>query len=146
MACNKRNTTLKCRTKKCIALSLVKPGHQVWPASCNTLLRSAPSCSIPVLCTLLSLVLHKKHLVESVSRKTTVLLHWTGMALSGRHVRHDDQNCWLATKKCKLYIYIYRYKVVVTEHFQFLIQNGFENLCQAEPNFWVRYCVYASCS
>ena len=55
-ACNKRNTTLRYRTKKCIALSLVKPVnspfgfvHQVWPASCNTLLRSAPSCSIPIL-------------------------------------------------------------------------------------------------
>ena len=26
-ACNKRNTTLRCRTKKCITLSLVKPGE-----------------------------------------------------------------------------------------------------------------------
>ena len=54
--CNKRNTTLRCRTKQCIALSLVKPVnspcgfvHQVWPASRNTLLRSAPSCSIPIM-------------------------------------------------------------------------------------------------
>ena len=55
-ACNKRNTTLRYRTKQCIALSLVKPVnspfgfvHKVWQASCNTLLRSAPSCSIPIL-------------------------------------------------------------------------------------------------
>ena len=55
-ACNKRNTTLRWRTKQYIALSLVKPVnspfgfvHQVWPASCNTLLRSAPSCSIPIV-------------------------------------------------------------------------------------------------
>ena len=52
IACDKRNTTLRCRTKTGIAFSLVKPGeltHRVSSQKSNTLLRSAPSCSIPIL-------------------------------------------------------------------------------------------------
>ena len=74
-ACNKRNTTLRCRTKQCIALSLVKLVnspfgfvHQVWQASCNTLLRSAPSCSIPFALNIPSI----KRLVGK-----TILKHFT---------------------------------------------------------------------
>ena len=51
-----RNTTRRCRTKKCIARSLSNLVnspfgfvHQFDQAECNTLLRSAPECCIPFI-------------------------------------------------------------------------------------------------